>query len=175
MPGTTKKSYPDDNFDVGNAYVNRNHSHNFSYPQPDSPSAFSTLTTATRRDEEEYEEDPDAPVVIRVIAPKSLRQGYTMDVLYDGKPYTIEIPRGGVKEGQEFETIIDPKQPYQDYNTDRSYRGAQMERHAEEEEREERGEKQWNVDGARNAEREARQYHCRLVLANILVAGSRGF
>ena len=70
------------------------------------------MTTATRRDDVVEEEDPDAPVIIRVVAPSSLREGYTMDVLYDDEPYTIVIPRGGVKEGEEFESMIDPKQKY---------------------------------------------------------------
>lgn len=122
MPGTLKKSYMNDSYNTGTPYDGRNQSHNFLYAHPDSPSGFSTLTTATRRDEEADEEDPDAPVIIRVVAPATLPEGYTMDVLYDDKPFTIEIPRGGVKEGQEFETIIDPKQAYKYRDTPNSNR-----------------------------------------------------
>jgi len=129
MPGTTKKSY------AGAGYDDRDQSHNYCYPHPDSPSGFSQLTTATRRNEEE-EDDPDAPVVIRVIAPAALRQGYTIDVLYNDEPYTIEVPHGGVKEGQEFEAVIDPKQTYKYHNTDNSSRRMQMEQLAEEEDQE---------------------------------------
>ena len=107
MPGTAIKSYDDERPAYGG-----NH---YSYPQPDSPSALSHFTTATRRDEMVEAEDPDAPVVIRVVAPATLHEGYTMDVLYEDEPYTIEIPRGGVEEGQEFETVIDPTQKYRDH------------------------------------------------------------
>mmetsp|Transcript_13189 Transcript_13189/g.33212 ORF Transcript_13189/g.33212 Transcript_13189/m.33212 type:complete len:389 (+) Transcript_13189:89-1255(+) len=107
MPGTAIKSYDD-----GRPAYGGNH---YSYPHPDSPSALSQFTTATRRDEMVEAEDPDAPVVIRVVAPATLHEGYTMDVLYEDEPYTIEIPRGGVEEGQEFETVIDPTQKYRDH------------------------------------------------------------
>ena len=53
--------------------------------------------------EEEHE-----PVTIRVIAPATLAEGYTFDVLVDDAPYTVEVPRGGVKEGQEFEVLYEP-------------------------------------------------------------------
>jgi len=134
MPGTIQKSYTDDNYNVRTGYDSRDQGHNFSYPHPDSPSAFSQLTTATRRDEEE-EEDPNAPVFIRVVAPANLQEGYTIDVLYDDHPYTIEIPRGGVREGQEFEAVIDPKQKYEPHNSDNSSgsRKVELEQLAEEE------------------------------------------
>mmetsp|Transcript_12015 Transcript_12015/g.28496 ORF Transcript_12015/g.28496 Transcript_12015/m.28496 type:complete len:389 (+) Transcript_12015:117-1283(+) len=125
MPGTIKKSYDDgDSYNVKTDYDNRYQNNNFCYPHPDSPSAFSHFTTATRRNEEE-EYDPDAPVIIRVIAPADLQEGYTIDVLYEDRPYTIEVPQGGVKEGQEFESIIDPKQTYKAHDRDSSSRRMQ--------------------------------------------------
>lgn len=45
---------------------------------------------------------------IRVIAPATLGEGYTFDVMVDDQPYTVEVPRGGVKEGQEFEVLYEP-------------------------------------------------------------------
>lgn len=138
MPGTTKKTYPDDSFEGGTPYQGRNHghhSHNYCYPHPDSPSAFSQLTTATRRDEVQGEDDPNAPVIIRIVAPATLPEGYTMDVLYDDEPYTVEIPRGGVKEGEEFETVLDPTQKYKYHSTPgNSSRRMQMEQSIQEEE-----------------------------------------
>ncbi|OEU07558.1 hypothetical protein FRACYDRAFT_197372 [Fragilariopsis cylindrus CCMP1102] len=92
-----------DNYVVG-SYNNGHH-------QPDSPSAFSQLTTATRRDDG-FGEDYDGPVVIRVIAPATLQEGYEFDVLVDDEPYTVRVPKGGVKENQEFEIDYDPKQEY---------------------------------------------------------------
>jgi Cys-rich protein (TIGR01571 family) len=53
-------------------------------------------------------EDDHEPVTIRVIAPATLAEGYTFDVLVDDAPYTVEVPRGGVKEGQEFEVLYEP-------------------------------------------------------------------
>ena len=56
--------------------------------------------------------EEEAPVTIRVIAPASLGQGYTFDVIVDEAPYTVEVPKGGVKEGQEFEVLYEPnRQP----------------------------------------------------------------
>ena len=51
--------------------------------------------------------EPEPPLdnvettTIRVIAPATLAEGYTFDV-------TVEVPRGGVKEGQEFEVLYEP-------------------------------------------------------------------
>lgn len=96
MPGTAKKTYADDGY-------------NYNYP-PDSPSAYSQLTTATRRDEEV--EDPDAPVVIKCQAPETLDEGDELDILYDNEKFTILIPKGGVKQGEVFEALLDPKQDF---------------------------------------------------------------
>ncbi|VEU35734.1 unnamed protein product [Pseudo-nitzschia multistriata] len=115
---------------VGGGYLNNSGRHHGAYP-PDSPSAYSQLTTATRRDEEE-EEDPDAPIIIRVVAPATLPEGYTIDVLYNDEPHTVDIPRGGVREGEEFETVIDPKRKYREQHSTR--RMTQMDQLAEEEE-----------------------------------------
>ena len=147
MPGTLKKSFADGGYNIGAAYESRDH-----YPRPDSPSAFSQITTATRRDEMVEEEDPDAPVIIRVISPENLRAGCMMDVQYDDERYTIEIPRGGVKEGQEFEAIIDPKQKY---TRDQSTReGAKEESHnryrTEEYSREESSRRSGNSSSSNN-------------------------
>jgi len=107
---------------------------NHSYNDPDSPSSFSQLTTATRRDD--YEDNYDGPVVIRVIAPATLQEGYEFDVLVDDEPYTVRVPKGGVKEGQEFEMDYDPEQVYK-YNYDHSTR--RMEQLVEEDEETEEG------------------------------------
>lgn len=40
---------------------------------------------------------------IRVVAPATLEEDYTFDVLVSGKPYTVIVPPGGVREGEEFE------------------------------------------------------------------------
>ena len=53
------------------------------------------------------EPDDDGEMFIRVIAPATLREGYSFDVLVDGKPYTVHVPPGGVKEGQEFDVLYD--------------------------------------------------------------------
>lgn len=98
--------------------------------QPDSPSAFSQLTTATRRDDG-FGDDYDGPVVIRVIAPATLKEGYEFDVLVDDEPYTVRVPKGGVKENQEFEIDYDPKQEYKYKNHNSTRR---MEELAEEDE-----------------------------------------
>ncbi len=46
--------------------------------------------------------------MIRVVAPATLAEGYTFDVLVDGRPYTVEVPGGGVKKDQEFDVLYDP-------------------------------------------------------------------
>lgn len=60
----------------------------------------------------------EEPVTIRVIAPATLDEGYTFDVLVDGLPYTVEVPKGGVKKDQEFDVSYDPQfhgaLPYED-------------------------------------------------------------
>ena len=40
---------------------------------------------------------------IRVVAPATLAENYSFDVLVDGKPFTVVVPQGGVREGEEFE------------------------------------------------------------------------
>jgi Cys-rich protein (TIGR01571 family) len=40
---------------------------------------------------------------IRVVAPATLEEGYTFDVLLGDRPYTVTVPPGGVDEGEEFE------------------------------------------------------------------------
>ena len=114
-----------DNYVVG-SYNNGHH-------QPDSPSAFSQLTTATRRDDG-FGDDYDGPVVIRVIAPATLQEGYEFDVLVDDEPYTVRVPKGGVKENQEFEIDYDPKQEYKYNNHNHNSSTRRMEQLTEEDE-----------------------------------------
>lgn len=40
---------------------------------------------------------------IRVVAPATLEEDFTFDVLLDGKPFMVVVPKGGVQEGEEFE------------------------------------------------------------------------
>lgn len=40
---------------------------------------------------------------IRVVAPAKLEEGYTFDVIFNDAPFTVVVPKGGVKEGQEFD------------------------------------------------------------------------
>jgi Cys-rich protein (TIGR01571 family) len=47
--------------------------------------------------------------MIRVVAPATLEEDYTFDVLIEGKTYTVTVPKGGVKENEEFEI------PHPDY------------------------------------------------------------
>jgi Cys-rich protein (TIGR01571 family) len=75
---------------------------------------YSQLTTATRHD---YDgEDEEGRCLIRVIAPATLQEGYTFDVLVDDEPYTVEVPFGGIEEGQEFEVEYNPDEQYQHNN-----------------------------------------------------------
>jgi Cys-rich protein (TIGR01571 family) len=52
------------------------------------------------------------PKTIRVVAPATLEESFTFDVLLDGRPFTVRVPRGGVQEGEEFEI------PYPDLEDD---------------------------------------------------------
>jgi len=123
----------DEDYEVGGYLNNSRHYDYNNAPHPDSPSGYSQLTTATRRDEE-VEEDPDAPIIIRVIAPATLEEGYTIDVLYNDEAHTVDIPPGGVREGEEFETVIDPKRKYHDQYSQRSMGMDQLPEEEEEEE-----------------------------------------
>ena len=44
----------------------------------------------------------DNTTLIRVIAPATLKEGYSFDVMVNDEPFTVYVPKGGVKEGQEF-------------------------------------------------------------------------
>lgn len=56
----------------------------------------------------QYDDESESlPPTIRVIAPATLKEGYTFDVLVDNEPFRVKVPRGGVKEGQEFEVLYD--------------------------------------------------------------------
>lgn len=48
------------------------------------------------------------PKSILVKAPADLQEGFTFDVLVEGKPYTVTVPEGGMQQGEEFEI------PYED-------------------------------------------------------------
>jgi len=114
------ESFDGDNYVVGSDCNNNSQRYNYNGGHPYSPSSFSQLTTATLTRRDEYnangeDDDDDGPVVIRVIAPATLQEGYEFDVLVDDEPYTVRVPPGGVKEGQEFETDYDPRQEYK-YN-----------------------------------------------------------
>lgn len=81
----------------------------------DDYTSFSQLTTATTTRRPVGFNGEEGPMMIRVIAPANLREGYTFDVLVDDEPYTVKVPRGGVKEGQEFEVEYNPYEEYK-YN-----------------------------------------------------------
>jgi len=53
--------------------------------------------------------------VVRVVAPATLEEGYTFDVLVRGRPLTVTVPVGGVRKGEEFEIRLLPD----DATTDR--------------------------------------------------------
>ena len=96
----------------GSSAADELHRHNTYHP--DSPSSFSQLTTATRTRGGDIDADYPAGeiIMIRVIAPATLQEGYEFDVLVDEEPYTVRVPRGGIQEGEVFETEYDPKQVY---------------------------------------------------------------
>jgi Cys-rich protein (TIGR01571 family) len=43
------------------------------------------------------------PKIIRVVAPADLDASFRFDVELDGRPFTVTVPAGGVKEGEEFD------------------------------------------------------------------------
>jgi len=47
------------------------------------------------------------PKTILVQAPAALEEGFTFDVLVEGKPFTVTVPEGGMEEGEEFEIPYD--------------------------------------------------------------------
>lgn len=51
---------------------------------------------------------------IRVVAPATLEENFSFDVLLDGKPFTVVVPAGGVAEGEEFEVPY----PCEEYDGD---------------------------------------------------------
>lgn len=50
-------------------------------------------------------EDPE---LVRVVAPSTLNAGYTFQVDVNGRPLTVKVPEGGVKEGQTFDAEVVP-------------------------------------------------------------------
>jgi Cys-rich protein (TIGR01571 family) len=94
---------------------------------------YSQLTTATRRDD--YDDDYDGPCIIRVVAPATLEEGYTFDVLVEDEPYTVQVPAGGIREGEEFEVEYNPEEQQQNYHrSGRNTNNNNMEQLAEEDE-----------------------------------------
>jgi Cys-rich protein (TIGR01571 family) len=57
------------------------------------------------------------PKIIRVVAPADLDASFRFDVELDGRPFTVTVPAGGVKEGEEF----DIPYPEQDEDEDSYY------------------------------------------------------
>jgi Cys-rich protein (TIGR01571 family) len=52
------------------------------------------------------------PQTIRVVAPATLEESFTFDVLLDDRPFTVTVPPGGVQQGEEFDI------PYPDNDED---------------------------------------------------------
>lgn len=48
------------------------------------------------------------PEQVRVVAPSTLNAGYTFQVDLNGRPLTVKVPEGGVKEGQTFDAEVIP-------------------------------------------------------------------
>ncbi|CAB9509978.1 expressed unknown protein [Seminavis robusta] len=45
----------------------------------------------------------DEEMIIRVVAPATLEEGFSFDILLEGRPISVTVPTGGVSEGEEFE------------------------------------------------------------------------
>lgn len=65
---------------------------------------FSTLSSPSQQQQQQ----PNYPIV-EVIAPATLRHGYTFDVELNHEVWTVEVPYGGVTQGQTFRTKVQPK------------------------------------------------------------------
>eukprot|EP00529_Nitzschia_sp_RCC80_P026406 CAMPEP_0113461968 /NCGR_PEP_ID=MMETSP0014_2-20120614/11830_1 /TAXON_ID=2857 /ORGANISM="Nitzschia sp." /LENGTH=347 /DNA_ID=CAMNT_0000353777 /DNA_START=109 /DNA_END=1152 /DNA_ORIENTATION=+ /assembly_acc=CAM_ASM_000159 len=82
---------------------------------PDSPSVLTTATfnnnnnNGNNNNNDDDEDNQGGPMIIRVIAPATLQEGYTFDVLVDDEPYTVSVPPGGVNEGEEFDVLYEPE------------------------------------------------------------------
>jgi Cys-rich protein (TIGR01571 family) len=63
-------------------------------------SGRSAATAATKSSESAFTAN-----TLRVMAPATLQEGYQFDVMLQDRkqPFTVTVPRGGVREGQEFE------------------------------------------------------------------------
>jgi len=49
------------------------------------------------------DDETPQPKMLRVVAPATLPQGYTFDVLLDhNRPFTVTVPTGGIREGDSF-------------------------------------------------------------------------
>lgn len=64
-----------------------------------------TTDLHSRRSSSIAQRSNDLPpnAMIRVVAPATLEEDYTFDVLIEGKTYTVTVPKGGVVENEEFE------------------------------------------------------------------------
>ncbi|KAL9182127.1 hypothetical protein ACHAXT_012779 [Thalassiosira profunda] len=51
-------------------------------------------------------ETTKAAETVRVVAPATLREGYTFDVVVEGETQRVEVPSGGVSAGEEFDAIV---------------------------------------------------------------------
>jgi len=55
----------------------------------------------------------DAKVMVEVIAPATLKAGYTFDAQYEGVTFPVVVPEGGVVQGQKLIVPFDPKVSYE--------------------------------------------------------------
>ncbi|CAJ1937864.1 unnamed protein product [Cylindrotheca closterium] len=55
----------------------------------------------------DHQDEEEEELFIRVTAPATLEEGYSFDVLVSGEPFTVHVPPGGVKEGDEFDVLYD--------------------------------------------------------------------
>jgi Cys-rich protein (TIGR01571 family) len=58
------------------------------------------------------------PKIIRVVAPADLDASFRFDVELDGRPFTVTVPAGGVKEGEEFDIPYPGQEPEDDDDDD---------------------------------------------------------
>lgn len=58
------------------------------------------------------------PKTIRVVAPATLEESFTFDVLLDEQPFTVTVPPGGVREGETFEIPYPSQRDSDEYSRD---------------------------------------------------------
>jgi Cys-rich protein (TIGR01571 family) len=64
-----------------------------------------------------HQQQHDEAQFIRVVAPATLEQGYTFDVMLQDEAFTVTVPEGGVVKGEEFEI------PYPTLSTEETVTG----------------------------------------------------